>query len=91
MGSLSQALNKRSFGTDEKNTAGSDSDSDVGSDSVIDSSDEEDAPNIQHGEKKPAKSNVRVQQQDHQRQQSADVVQTEPRVRNCKRDKCVVS
>jgi hypothetical protein len=91
IGSLSQALNKRSFGTDEKNTAGLDSDSDVGSDSVIDSSDEEDAPNIQHGEKKPAKSNVRVQQQDHQRQQSAEVVQTEPRVRNRKRDKCVVS
>ena len=91
IGALFQALNKRSFGTDEKNTAGLDSDSDVGSDSVIDSSDEEDAPNIQHGEKKPAKSNVRVQRQDHQRQQSADVVQTEPRVRNRKRDKCVVS
>jgi hypothetical protein len=91
MGSLSQALNKRSFGTDDKNTARVDSDSDVGSDSVIDSSDEEDAPNIQHGEKKQAKSNVRVQQQDHQRQQSADVVQTEPRVRNRKRNKCVVS
>jgi len=91
MGPLSQALNKRSFGTDEKNTAGVDSDSDVGSDSVIDSSDEEDAPSALHGEEKPAKSKARVQQQDHQRQQSADVVQTEPRVRNRKLDKCVVS
>ena len=91
IGSLFQALNKRSFGADEKNTAGIDSDSDVGSDSVIDSSDEEDAHNALHGEKKPAKSKVRVQHQDHQRQQSADVVRTEPRVRNRKRDKCVVS
>ena len=91
IGSLFEALNKRSFGTDLRDDARVNTEFDIESDSVIASSDEEDAPNALRDEPKPTKPNARAQHQDHQRQQSADAAQTEPRVRNRKRDKCVVS
>jgi hypothetical protein len=89
--SLSKALNNRSFGTDVKDEARVNTDSDVESDSFIDSSDEEVAPNVLHDEEKPAKPNARAKNQEDQTRQSADVVFSQPRVKNRKRDKCVVS
>jgi hypothetical protein len=89
--SLSKALNNRSFGTDVKDEARVNTDSDVEGDSFIDSSDEEVAPNVLHDEEKPAKPNARAKNQEDQTRQSADVVFSQPRVKNRKRDKCVVS